>query len=119
VSEQLTANAVAQQLASLARQLDDLTAAMDDAEKRAVNDRETYTMDYAKAFLTAEGSMDIRRHLATERTHDSRLTAELAEQLVKGIRRSIDTVRIRIDVGRSLGAALRAEAGLANSGYQT
>lgn len=115
---ELTPNAVAKQLAQLARQLDDLVDAIDDAEKRAVNAREDFTMSYAAAFLSAEGSMDIRRHLATERTHDTRLAAELAEQLVKGIRRQIDSVRIRIDVGRSLGAALRAEASLAGSGYQ-
>jgi len=114
----LTPNAVAAQLAELARQLDKLVVAIDEAEKTAVNAREDYTMTYAAAFLSAEGSMDIRRHLATERTHDTRLAAELAEQTVKGIRRQIDSVRIRIDVGRSLGAALRAEAGLAGSGYQ-
>lgn len=118
MTEPLTPNAVAKQLARLAHQLDDLVAAIDDAEKRAVNSREDYTMAYAKAFLTSEGSMEIRKHLATEQTHDTRIAAELAEQLVKGVRRSIDTVRIRIDVGRSLGAALRAEAGLAGSGYQ-
>lgn len=118
MSDQLTPNAVAQQLANLARQLDDLVDAIDDAEKRAVHSREDYTLAYAKAFLSAEGSMEIRKHLATEQTHDTRIAAELAEQLVKGIRRQIDTVRIRIDVGRSLGAALRAEAGLAGSGYQ-
>lgn len=118
MSDQLTPNAVAQQLANLARQLDDLVDAIDDAEKHAVHAREEYTMDLAKAFLSAEGSMDIRRHLSTEQTHDTRLAAELAEQHVKAIRRQIDSIRIRIDVGRSLGAALRAEASLAGSGYQ-
>lgn len=114
----LTPSEVAAQLARLARELDDLVAAIDDAEKRAVHAREDYTMAYASAFLTAEGAMEIRKHTATKSTHDSRIAADLAEQLVKGIRRQIDSVRIRIDVGRSLGAALRAEAGLANSGYQ-
>jgi hypothetical protein len=118
MADQLTPSLVASNLAKLARQLDDLVAAIDDAEVRAVNSREDYTMAYARAFLTSEGSMDVRRHLATEGTHDTRLAAELAEQLVKGIRRQIDSTRIRIDVGRSLGAALRAEAGLAGSGYQ-
>lgn len=118
MTEQLTAHEVAKQLAKLALQLDDLVAAMDDAEKAAVNKREDYTLAYASAFLSSEGSMEVRKHLSIERTHDTRIAAELAEQTVKGIRRSIETVRIRIDVGRSLGAALRAEAGLAQSGYQ-
>lgn len=115
----LTPNEVALQLASLARDLDRLVAEIDTAEKEAVNAREDFTMSYAKEFLTAEGAMEIRKHKATKVTHDTRLAAELAEQKVKGIRRQIDSVRIRIDVGRSLGAALRAEAGLAGSGYQT
>jgi hypothetical protein len=97
MSEQLTPSLVASNLAKLARQLDDLVAAIDDAEVRAVNAREDYTMAYARAFLTSEGSMDVRRQLATEGTHDTRLAAELAEQLVKGIRRQIDSTRIRID----------------------
>lgn len=118
MTDQLTPSRVASTLAKLARQLDDLVDAIDDAEKRAVHAREDFTMAYAKAFLSAQGSMDVRKHLATEETHDTRLAAELAEQLVKGIRRQIDTVRMRIDVGRSLGAALRAEASLAGSGYQ-
>lgn len=113
---ELTPNAVAKQLAQLARQLDDLVDAIDDAEKRAVHAREDYTLSYASAFLSSEGSMDIRKHLATERTHDTRLAAELAEQLVKGIRRQIESVRIRIDVGRSLGAALRAELAMLPGG---
>lgn len=112
----LTPTEVAAQLARLARELDDLVAAIDDAEKRAVHAREDFTMAYAKSFLTEEGSVEARKHKATVATHDSRLAAELAEQTVKGIRRQIDSVRIRIDVGRSLGAALRAEAGLAGFG---
>lgn len=115
----LTPSEVAAQLARLARELDDLVAAIDDAEKRAVHAREDFTMAYASQFLMAEGAMEIRKHRATKDTHDARIAAELAEQTVKGIRRQIDSVRIRIDVGRSLGAALRAEAGLAGSGYQT
>ncbi|OLE27949.1 MAG: hypothetical protein AUG44_08650 [Actinobacteria bacterium 13_1_20CM_3_71_11] len=112
MSEQLTPNQVALQLARLARELDDLVAAIDDAEKNAVNAREDFTMTYAKAFLTAEGSMEVRKHKATVDTHAARIGAELAEQQVKGIRRQIDSVKIRIDVGRSLGAALRAEISL-------
>jgi hypothetical protein len=113
---ELTANQVALHLAQLARDLDALVSTMDTAEVDAVNLREDFTMAYAKSFLTADGSMDIRRHKATEDTHEPRLKAELAEQHVKAIRRQIDSVKIRIDVGRSMGAAIRSETALA--GYQ-
>ena len=116
--QQLTPNAVALQLAQLTRELDTLVQQMDEKEKAAVNAREDYTMAYAKAYLSGEGSIEARKHNATVETHDERIRAELAEQLVKGLRRQVDTLRLRVDVGRSLGAALRAEIGLANSGWQ-
>lgn len=110
---QLTPNDVASHLASLARDLDALVRAADLAERDAVNKREDYTLSASKAFLRAEGPMDIRKHQSTVDTHAERLAAEVAEQIVRGIRRQIDAVRIRIDVGRSVGAALRSELALA------
>jgi hypothetical protein len=109
MSEQLTPNQVAGQLAQLARDLDALVTSIDEAEKHAVNAREDYTMAFAKAYLSSDGSIEARKHMSTVATHDKRIGAELAEQHVKALRRQIDSVRIRIDVGRSLGAALRAE----------
>jgi predicted component of type VI protein secretion system len=109
MTEPLTNNRVVSHLQQLAQQLDSLVSTMDLVEKNAVNAREDYTRAYAMAFLRSEGSMDIRKHQATLDTAVSRLDAELAEQNVKAVRRQIDSVRIRIDVGRSMGAALRAE----------
>lgn len=116
MQDELTASSVALQLARLSRQLDDLVGQIGEAERAAVNAREDHTLAHAKAFLRAEGAMDIRKHLAIEATHRERLAAELAEAEVRGLRRSIDSVRVRIDVGRSVGAALRAEVSLAGSG---
>ena len=110
---QLTANDVALQLAQLARDLDRLIRELGDAEREAVNAREDLTLAHAKAFLSAEGPMDIRKHLAIEATHQARLDAELAEAKVRGLKRSVDSVKVRIDVGRSVGAVVRSEAALA------
>lgn len=113
MSGQLTANSVASQLARLALQLDDLVKEIGQAEIAAVNAREDFTLAHSKAFLRAEGPMDVRKHLAIEATHVERLAAETAEAVVRGLRRQIDTVRVRIDVGRSVGAAVRSEISLA------
>ncbi|MGD9749711.1 MAG: hypothetical protein AB7W59_01830 [Acidimicrobiia bacterium] len=113
MSAPLTAAAVAEQLAKLSRKLDELVASIGEAETKAVNAREDFTLAHAKAFLSAEGPMDVRRYVAVEATHVERLAAETAEALVRGLRRQIDSVRVRIDVGRSVGAAVRAEASLA------
>lgn len=109
---QVTASDVAAQLGRLAVKLDELVASMDDAEVEAVNRREDYTMALSKAFLSAEGPMDVRKHRSIDATHEERLAAELAEAHVRGLRRQIDTVKIRIDVGRSMGAAIRSEISL-------
>lgn len=109
----LTAHRVADQLAKLAQQLDALVSDLDDAERDAVNRREDYTAAYARAFLMADGPMDIRRYRATLDVVDERIAAELADQRVKGLRRRLDSIKTRIDVGRSVGVALRAETGLA------
>lgn len=112
----LTGADVAAQLARLSRQLDELVQEIGRAEQTAVNAREDYTLAHAKAFLRAEGPMDVRKHLAIEATHTERLAAEAAEAIVRGLRRQIDTVKVRIDVGRSVGAAMRAEVSLAGTG---
>lgn len=109
----LTANDVALNLAKLARQLDDLVRAIGHAEIEAVNKREDATLAMSRAFLKAAGPMDVRKHEATVQSHAERLAAETAEALVRGLRRQIDSVRLRVDVGRSLGAAIRAETALA------
>lgn len=119
MSAPLTASDVALQLARLARQLDDLVRQISEAERAAVNAREDYTLVLSQAFLRAEGAMDIRKHVSIEATHRERLAAELAEAEVRALRRSIDSVRVRIDVGRSVGAAMRAEISLAGAGMST
>lgn len=108
----LTANGIASQLATLSRQLDSLVRQIGEAETAAVNAREDFTLAHSRCFLAAEGPMDVRKHTAVVQTHGERLAAETAEALVRGIRRQIDSVKLRVDVGRSLGAALRAETGL-------
>lgn len=116
MSRPLNAHEIASELGKRSRELDGLVDEIGEAERDAVNTREDYTLAYSRAFLSADGAMDVRRHTATEQTHEARLAAELAEQHVRGLRRRIDSVRTRIDVGRSLGAAVRAEVGLGGMG---
>lgn len=109
----LTPNGVVTSLLDLSRELAALAKDLDLLEADAVNLREDYTLAYAKAFLTAEGAVETRKHLAITATHTERLAAETAEAVVRGRKRQLDTMRVRIDVGRSAAAALRAEMSLA------
>lgn len=116
MSDQLTAHDIAKRLAERSHELDDLVASLITAEREAINRREDHTLAYSKAFLRSDGAMDMRRHIATEQTHAERVAAELAEAEVRGIKRQIESVRTKIDVGRTLGATLRAEVSLGGAG---
>lgn len=109
---ELTPNAVVSGLLELSRELAELSKDLDRIEADAVNSRENFTMALSAAFLQAQGPMDIRRHQSIVDTHPERLAAETAEAIVRGRKRQIDSIKVRIDVGRSAAAALRAEMSL-------
>jgi hypothetical protein len=115
MTDQLTPNTVVQGLLGLARELAELSKGLDLLEADAVNKREDLTLASAKAFLSAVGPVDVRKNIALVETHDERLAAELAEALVRGRKRQLDSLKVRIDVGRSAAAALRAEISLAGT----
>ena len=106
---EVTLSGVAARLAQLSRELDSLTRAMGELDREAVEARETFTMAFARAFLTAEGSMDIRRYVATEATHVERLAAEAAECSVRDKRAQIRALETSVDVGRSVGSLVKSE----------
>lgn len=109
------ATEVARGLAKLARELDDTVNALRVADEDATRKRVAFDLAFSKAFVGAEGSMDQRKHLAVIGTHLLRDEAEVADSLVRHLRRRLDALRVRIDVGRSYGAAIRAELVLAGS----
>lgn len=110
---QLTPNQVALNLAELARELARTVAAIEHAEKEAVEKRGAYDLAFSRAFLAADGSMDLRKHKAVVECHNQRMAADVADAVVRHLRRKIDEVKFRLDAGRSVGAAIRAEIQLA------
>lgn len=107
---ELDANAIVHMLLELSRRMGDLADRMDQVEEDAVNAREDYTMAYAKAFISAVGSVDLRKQLAIEQTHAERINAESAEAKVRGMKRQAETLKTRVEVGRSAAALVRSEA---------
>lgn len=110
------ANDVALQLARLARELDETVRALESADRDAVETRAAYDLTFSRAFMRAEGSIDYRKHHAVVETADARLAADVADAVVRHLRRRIDAIKVRIDVGRSMGAAIRAEIALGGAG---
>lgn len=109
---------VALQLARLARDLDDTVRQLEAADKESVEKRVAYDLAFSRAFMKHEGSIEARKHLAVIDTEQKRLDAEVADALVRHLRRRIDATKTRIDVGRSYGAALRAEIALGSAGME-
>ena len=109
------ATEVAKALARLARELDETVGALQVADEDATRKRVAFDLAFSKAFIAAEGSVDRRKHLAVIETHAVRDEAEVADAAVRHLRRRLDALRVRIDVGRSYGAAIRAELALVGS----
>lgn len=104
-----TTHQVIQQLAHLSRMLDAATAEVARLDEAAVQAKARHEVAYARAFLTCEGAMDVRKQTAVLDTSDQKLNAEIAEQKVRACRERIRTIRDQIEVGRSLNSAVRAE----------
>ena len=96
-------------LAELSRMLDAATSEIADLDEQAVRAKQAHEVAYARAFLTSEGAMDARKQQAVLATDAEKLGAEIAQQKVRACQERIRTIRVQIDVGRSLGAAQRAE----------
>lgn len=107
---------VAMRLAELSRDLDRATGDADALDRKAVVLRHAYETAYSRAFLDADGAMDIRKHKAVLETEHLKLEAEIADQVLRACRTRISTIKMEIETGRSLSAAIRAEVSLAGSG---
>lgn len=107
----LTPQQVIETLSKIARDIDEVTDDIARLDEEAVRARATYKTEYARAFLGAEGSMDIRKYTADLSTADSHLHHELADQKHRAAVSQIRALRDRLEVGRSLGPLIRLEWG--------
>jgi len=108
---------VADRLGELSRELDKVTGEAEQLDRKAVNARHAYEIAYSKAFLGSTGPVDARKHHAVIDTDIEKLEAEIADQVLRACRARISTIKVQIETGRSLSAALRAEVALAGAGY--
>lgn len=104
-----TTNQVVALLGLLSRRLEEKTREIASLDEEWVNAKRVFKREYARIFLTTTGSMDVRKQTAVLETDELDFASELAEAKVRAAREAIRTLRDRLDVGRSLGAAARAE----------
>lgn len=110
---------IAARLSALSLELDRQTTDAEQLDLAAVTARHDYEITYARAFLSSTGSVDARKHHAVIETDQVKLAAEIAEQRLRACKARIATLKVQVDTGRSLSAALRAEVSLAGAGYAT
>jgi hypothetical protein len=111
-----TTHTVILRLSELSRLLDTATTEVAELDEASVLAKSAFEVAYARAFLTSEGAMDIRKQTAVLDTSDAKLNSELAEQKVRACRERIRTIRDQIEVGRSLNSAVKAEWAAAGTG---
>lgn len=100
---------IVRNLSDLTKELDRLVKELKAHEHIAAVERHAADLAESKAFLMAEGAMDLRKHQARVASEAEELAALTAEAEVRGLRAQVRAVETRIDVGRSFGAAVRAE----------
>ncbi len=120
----LTADSVGAQLSRLGQELDQLVSALGEQEIVAIHARSQAQHTEAVAYLNAEGPVEERKREAflyaegpvEERKREAFLyaeeqlkEAEVAEAVVRHLKAKIKATEARIDIGRTLGATVRAE----------
>lgn len=109
MSAPATAADVVKNLSALTEELRVKVSAFRSAERDAAEKRHAADMVESRAFLRAEGAMDIRRHTARVEADQAENEALVAEALVRVLRAEIRSIETRIDVGRTYGATVRSE----------
>lgn len=94
-----------ERLAELSRMLDKATEDVALVDEESVYAKQTYEVAYARAFLDAIGSMDLRKQIAIYETQTENLTSELTAARLRAIKERIRTLGTQIEVGRSLASA--------------
>lgn len=100
---------VVRNLSVLTEELRRTVAAFRAAEKDAAVKRHAADMVESRAFLAADGAMELRKHTARVAADPAEHVALVAEALVRVLRAEIRSIETRIEVGRTYGATVRAE----------
>jgi len=115
--DHMTVMDVMNHLRDLSKELDSLVRKIGDEDKIATVLREEYLRAYAKTWRNSTGSVEARKQITISFTEKERLAAEIADCVVRDLRRQIDALKSRIEVGRSLGSAIKAEVALTNTSF--
>lgn len=98
-----------ERLAELSRMLDAATTEIAVLDEEAVRAKAAFEVAYARAFLDAMGSMDVRKQISIYETQAESLACELALMKVRACKERIRTLGVQIEVGRSIASATKTQ----------
>jgi hypothetical protein len=104
-----TVNDVILMLAQLGRQLDAKQEEIARLDEAAVRAKARHEVSFARAFIASTGAEQLRKQTAILETESAKLDAEIAAQVLRAARESIQVLRDRLDIGRSLNSAIKSE----------
>jgi biopolymer transport protein ExbB/TolQ len=107
--QNLDVQSVVMNLAAIGRELDRLSreaAAQDEVVVRAYS---AHRKAYAEAFTSGAGSVKDREQAAVLVCEPLKLEAELAEQVLRAMKERVKVLRDRLEIGRSVNAAIRTQ----------
>ena len=99
---------VVAQLAGLGRELDAALRTLRAAELEAVQKRHTADLAESRAFVGAQGSAELRKHSGWIAASALEEDALIAEAVCRYLKVKIPAIELRVEIGRSMGAALRS-----------
>lgn len=97
------------ELSRIGRELDRLSHQIDSLDESCVVAWSEHRKAYARAYINGTGSIEDRKQHAVLEVEELRVAAEAADQLLRAARERIRVLRDRLEIGRSISAARRAE----------
>lgn len=100
---------VIKRLGELSRMLDTATSDMLQLDEAAVTAKQSHEVAFAKYFLSASGSIDVRKQMTIVQCSEQKFAMEIAEVQLRACKERINTLRTQISIGQSVSAALRQQ----------
>lgn len=97
------------ELSKIGRELNQLSLKIAELDQAAVLAWSEHRKAYATKYVNGAGSIKDREQAAVLAVEELRLAAEIADQLTRAAKERIRVLRDRLEIGRSLNAARRAE----------
>lgn len=109
VVQSLDVNAIVMQLAAIGRELNLLSDAVAEQDRKVVAAWSEHRRAYATEYLAASGPVEERKLVAGLAVEDLRLQAETEDQVLRHLKERVRILRDRLEIGRSLNAALKSQ----------